>query len=87
MSELICPKCGAPMRAYQRRDVTIERCPECRGIYLDQGELEHLTNADAASYRDRRYRDSDEDDDNPRERYSGRPRKRRGFLDDMLDLG
>jgi uncharacterized protein len=88
MSDLICPKCGAPMREYQRRGVAIDLCPECRGIFLDRGELERLTGAETAYYHDPR--DRDDDDDNHRERYDrheGRHRKRRGFLDDLLDFG
>jgi Zn-finger nucleic acid-binding protein len=37
-----CPRCVAPMGAFQRDDVTIDRCKACRGIYLDRGELERL---------------------------------------------
>lgn len=42
MSELICPKCGAGMRSYERSGVTVDQCNECRGIFLDRGELDRL---------------------------------------------
>jgi Zn-finger nucleic acid-binding protein len=45
--ELTCPKCQAPMRSYERSGVTVDQCSECRGIFLDRGELEHLVDADA----------------------------------------
>ncbi|MGW1890794.1 TFIIB-type zinc ribbon-containing protein [Streptomyces sp. NPDC002004] len=38
-----CPKCGAPMHTYNRSGVQIEQCSSCRGIFLDFGELEALT--------------------------------------------
>jgi Zn-finger nucleic acid-binding protein len=38
-----CPKCGAPMQTYNRSGVQIEQCGGCRGIFLDYGELEALT--------------------------------------------
>jgi Zn-finger nucleic acid-binding protein len=86
MSDLVCPKCGAPMRTYERRGVAIEQCVECRGIYLDRGELERLTGAETAYYRDARH--GDDDDAYEHRRHHGeRPRKRRGFLDDLLDFG
>ena len=85
MSELICPRCGSPMRAYQRRDVTIEQCMECRGIFLDRGELERLTDAETAWHNGSRHHD--DDDDNYPERPGRHPRKRRNFLDDLLDFG
>lgn len=47
MTELICPKCHAAMRTYERNGVHIEQCTECRGIFLDKGELEHLSTAEA----------------------------------------
>jgi uncharacterized protein len=34
------------MRAYERNGVTVDQCTECRGIFLDRGELERLTTAE-----------------------------------------
>lgn len=45
--DLTCPKCQAPMRSYERSGVTVDQCTECRGIFLDRGELEKLVDADA----------------------------------------
>ncbi|MBO8190749.1 zf-TFIIB domain-containing protein [Streptomyces oryzae] len=42
-----CPKCGAPMQTYNRSGVQIEQCSNCRGIFLDYGELESLTRLEA----------------------------------------
>ena len=44
---LICPKCQSKMRSSERDGVTLDRCKECRGIFLDNGELEHLVAAEA----------------------------------------
>jgi Zn-finger nucleic acid-binding protein len=38
------------MRSYERNGVTIEQCAECRGVFLDRGELEHLVDAESAHY-------------------------------------
>ncbi|MFJ9930586.1 zf-TFIIB domain-containing protein [Streptomyces misionensis] len=38
-----CPKCHALMQTYNRSGVQIEQCSGCRGIFLDYGELEALT--------------------------------------------
>ena len=35
------------MRQYERSGVTIDQCGECRGIFLDRGELEKLLEAEA----------------------------------------
>jgi uncharacterized protein len=45
---MTCPKCQAQMRQYERNGVTIDQCSECRGIFLDRGELERLVDAEAA---------------------------------------
>lgn len=44
--DLICPKCQAPMRTYERNGVHVDQCTECRGIFLDRGELERLVDAE-----------------------------------------
>ena len=46
MANLTCPKCHAEMRMYERNGIHIDQCTECRGVYLDRGELEHLINAE-----------------------------------------
>ena len=36
------------MRTYERSGVTVDQCTECRGIFLDRGELEKLVDAEIA---------------------------------------
>ncbi|HEY0697284.1 MAG TPA: zf-TFIIB domain-containing protein [Micromonospora sp.] len=47
MMQMTCPKCHGTMRQYERSGVTIDQCGECRGIFLDRGELEKLFEAEA----------------------------------------
>ncbi|SEQ77523.1 hypothetical protein SAMN04487983_100815 [Streptomyces sp. yr375] len=42
-----CPKCHAHMQTYNRNGVQIEQCSNCRGIFLDYGELEALTRVES----------------------------------------
>ena len=44
--ELTCPKCHGTMRTYERNGVHVDQCSECRGIFLDRGELERLIDAE-----------------------------------------
>ena len=46
--ELVCPKCHGTMRSYERNTVTVDQCVDCRGIFLDRGELDQLLDAEAA---------------------------------------
>lgn len=36
------------MRQYERSGITVDQCTECRGIFLDRGELERLVDAENA---------------------------------------
>jgi Zn-finger nucleic acid-binding protein len=44
--DLVCPKCQGAMRTYERNGVHVDQCSECRGIFLDRGELERLIDAE-----------------------------------------
>jgi Zn-finger nucleic acid-binding protein len=40
--QLVCPRCGTPMRAYQHgyaSHIDIDECHGCGGFFLDSGEL------------------------------------------------
>lgn len=43
-----CPKCHGAMRSYERNGITIDQCTECRGVFLDRGELDHLISMEGA---------------------------------------
>jgi Zn-finger nucleic acid-binding protein len=45
--ELTCPKCHGAMRSYERSGILIDQCTECRGVFLDRGELDKLIDAEA----------------------------------------
>lgn len=47
MMQMTCPKCRGEMRQYERSGVVVDQCGECRGIFLDRGELEKLFEAEA----------------------------------------
>jgi Zn-finger nucleic acid-binding protein len=44
---LRCPGCAADMVTYERSGIVLEQCRECRGIFLDRGELERLVDAES----------------------------------------
>ena len=78
---LVCPKCTAEMRSYERNGVMVDRCTECRGIFLDRGELERLIDVEqgpqrAVSMRRDDDRDYDDDDDDDRDRWREIPDRR-----------
>jgi Zn-finger nucleic acid-binding protein len=46
--QMTCPKCHGEMRHYERSGVTLDQCADCRGIFLDRGELERIVDAESA---------------------------------------
>ena len=96
---LSCPKCAGPMRTYERNGVTVDQCTDCRGIFLDRGELERLIEAEDVHYASGREErglgtdpraasdDSRYGDEHERGRGGGERRRRGGFLGDLLDFG
>ena len=42
-----CPKCGADLKEVNYQNVMIDTCSDCKGIWLDHGELELLAQGHA----------------------------------------
>jgi uncharacterized protein len=98
-----CPVDGTMLVMTDRSGVEIDYCPQCRGVWLDRGELDKIIDRTETGnggrgnqYRDDRYRDddrrSDDDDrdDDDRGGLFGRGRKkkkREGFLSELFEFG
>lgn len=37
-----CPSCDTRLVELERSEVLIDACPECRGVWLDRGELDRM---------------------------------------------
>ncbi len=37
-----CPQCQVPLAIAERQGVEIDYCPQCRGVWLDRGELDKI---------------------------------------------
>jgi uncharacterized protein len=48
MTVLNCPVCAGAMREVARDGILIDTCTQCRGVWLDRGELEKIAAAVAA---------------------------------------
>lgn len=38
-----CPKCGADLQEVEFHHVTVDRCPDCGGVWFDKGETDMIT--------------------------------------------
>ena len=83
-----CPKCQAEMRTYERNGIHVDQCTECRGVFLDRGELEHLMSAEAqwsAQQSQPPAPTSTPQQSSPQGGYGKPSKKRRGFLEELFD--
>lgn len=81
------------MRQYERNGVTVDQCTDCRGIFLDRGELERLVDAESRWVEqsnpppprrpDRESRDSRDSRDVDSRRSSHR--KRKHWIEELFD--
>jgi uncharacterized protein len=82
-----CPTCQTVLMMTERQGVEIDHCPQCRGVWLDRGELDKIIERAArfeenpAPRRDDGYRRDDDDDDYRKRHYH----KRKGFWSELFD--
>jgi Zn-finger nucleic acid-binding protein len=89
-----CPRCDTVLHMMERQGFEIDYCPQCRGVWLDRGELDKLIErslavpsfSPAEGHRYTTAREEgfaarwrEEDDDD-------RPRRRKSFLSELFDV-
>ncbi len=88
-----CPACRTDLKMADRLGVEIDYCPQCRGVWLDRGELDKIIERSTppsferprTSYgRDEAYDRRWDDDEDERDRSKGR--RRRSFLGELFDF-
>ena len=57
MVSMVCPSCGGDLVELERSGVRIDACRQCRGVWLDRGELDRILE------RERQVLAADENDD------------------------
>jgi len=85
-----CPTCQTTLLISDKKGVEIDYCPDCRGIWLDRGELEKILERSAEHYSDRNNYESDQKKyqyNQSSDYHKGQPyRKKKSFLDDIFDF-
>ncbi len=94
-----CPIDEETLVISERQGIEIDYCPQCRGVWLDRGELDKLIERDAersSSGPSRSGRDEaampfrkewDRDDDDDDRHRSAHKRKKKGFLSEIFEFG
>ena len=47
-ASMLCPVCKVTLTMADRQGVEIDYCPQCRGVWLDRGELDKIIERSAA---------------------------------------
>ncbi len=48
VAAMSCPVCRVPLSMSDRQGIEIDYCPQCRGVWLDRGELDKIIERSAA---------------------------------------
>lgn len=91
-----CPIDKVDLVMTEREGIEIDYCPQCRGVWLDRGELDKMIDrapAPDASYKGENYEPSHYHDvhKRPHEQYDNhglhhKKRKKESFLGDLFDF-
>lgn len=84
-----CPTDNATLVMSERSGIEIDYCPDCRGVWLDRGELDKIieraaqpTAAAPSAYAEPRYREPDYRD---QQRPYPAKKKRESWLSELFD--
>ncbi len=90
-SRMMCPVCREPLVMSERQNIEIDYCPDCRGIWLDRGELDKIIERSvqpetiARPDDDREYRKKNKHrDDRYRGGHHGRGSRRKSWLEEIF---
>ncbi|MGR6087412.1 MAG: TFIIB-type zinc ribbon-containing protein [Arcticibacter sp.] len=88
-----CPNCQEPLVMTERSGVEIDYCPQCRGVWLDRGELDKIIDRSAQSVNDNTPPPQNQSHQIPPPQYPSHDpykqvykKKKRNFLDDIFDF-
>ena len=96
VAAMLCPPCQIPLQMSERQGIEIDYCPQCRGVWLDRGELDKIIERGAANElpkQESRHRERDRDDDfDDRDRHQDRKHgyghgdyRRKSWLKELFD--
>lgn len=77
-----CPTDGTRLEMSERSGIEIDYCPECRGVWLDRGELDKIIEQN-----DRRGGRRDDDDRHRSDHQPPKKKKKSSFLSELFEGG
>lgn len=84
---MTCPKCNTELLLAERQRIEIDYCPQCRGVWLDRGELDKIIERNLEAEARPQHRDWDDDDRGfDRSRHYKPGKKKGGLLGELFDF-
>jgi len=88
---MICPKCNNNLVMSNTQGVEIDFCPNCKGVWLDRGELEKIierTNSEGYGHmrENKHYEHHDDHYEKQHNGYGYQPKHKKGFLSELFDF-
>lgn len=97
---MYCPKCDILLHMTERAGIEVDYCPSCRGVWLDEGELDTITHRLAQRFdveekvqspaptpkRKRKYRREDNDWDDDERKSSRKKHVVKRTLKELADI-
>lgn len=86
-----CPVCNVRLQMSDRQGIEIDYCPQCRGIWLDRGELDKIIERSQADFRTYDHRSEVHDDHRYHEQHMDydhryKKHKKKSFLEEVFDF-
>jgi uncharacterized protein len=80
-----CPNCNVSLVMTDRSGIEIDYCPDCRGVWLDRGELDKIIERSSQNVKN-----NEKDSYFERQRFSKdsdyHHKKKKGLLGDLFDF-
>ncbi|MER8847178.1 MULTISPECIES: TFIIB-type zinc ribbon-containing protein [Mesorhizobium] len=92
---MVCPSCRVALVMSERQGIEIDYCPQCRGVWLDRGELDKIIEpsgrdtSPAPQPQPAAFspppRGRDRDDDYSRSHGHRYPKRKKSFFEELFD--
>ncbi|MBK7174943.1 MAG: zf-TFIIB domain-containing protein [Bacteroidales bacterium] len=86
-----CPNCNVPLVMSERQGIEIDYCPQCRGIWLDRGELDKIiekssqTPGNDANYPPKHHSDNHDRHENHNQHDYYKNHRKKSWLNELFD--
>ena len=90
-----CPICNVALQMTERQGIEIDYCPQCRGVWLDRGELDKIIERAGSQpspqpspreYPEKNdYQRENRHQDDKHQEYGHKGHKRKSFLSELFD--